>query len=81
MDVGVQVTNFIVFHSHNIIFTLRFLLNIGHNPNISIENVTVENECHVVCSLDAKQTDANNPAFNDRASDTLKISTSIIHIE
>lgn len=53
--------------------TRKFLLNAGHKAKSSTANVTVANECKVVCNLEARHTDANSPAFNDKTPETLKM--------
>ena len=46
--------------------TLSWRRNTGHKANVSIAKVIVAKACHVDGNRDAKQTDANIAAFNEK---------------
>jgi len=52
---------------NKICHTLRFLLRMGQRAKSSKANVTIAKACQVVGRRDAKQMEANMPAFNDNA--------------
>ncbi len=60
--------------------TLSFLLNSGHRANSCIASVTVAKVCILDGNLDARHTDANTDAFNDRDLEALIKTRFKIHI-